>query len=159
MKHKRLFVGLFIPCLVIVALHVHIIIMTIRCAGTVIPDNITPKEIIYLLETYWNSGNEKGISMLCSESFNIAKVTKPYSFGEDMLREEVHITECEEISQELSATIYPQLYDKHCYRVCWNYEESYEIDWRSGGFAFILIAKESDDENAPYKICAMFTGL
>ena len=158
MKHKRLFVGLFIPCLVIVALHVHIIIMTIRCAGTVIPDNITPKEIIYLLETYWNSGNEKGISMICSESYNIAVTDKPYSFEEDVLRRDVHISECEEMP--LDEIYYPKLYDKHCYKVCWNYDDGYyEPDWRSGGFAFILIAKESDDENAPYKICAMFSGL
>lgn len=52
MKHKKLFVRLFITCLVIIALNAYIIIMTIRCEGTVIPDNITPKEIIYLLETY-----------------------------------------------------------------------------------------------------------
>ena len=159
MKHKKLIVRLLIPLLVLIALHSHFIIMTIRCAGTVVPDGLSPEEVIYQLETYWNSGNERGISLICSENFNIAHSKQPYSFGEDILREEVHITECEEISQELSATIYPQLYDKHCYRVCWNYEESYEIDWRSGGFAFILIAKESDDENAPYKICAMFTGL
>lgn len=156
---QKIFVILLILFFAIFTVRIYSAVMTAQCEETVLPDSIAPKEIIYLLETYWNSGNEKGISMICSESYNIAKVTKPYSFGEDMLREEVHITECEEISQELSATIYPQLYDKHCYRVCWNYEESYEIDWRSGGFAFILIAKESDDENAPYKICAMFTGL
>ena len=47
----------------------------------------------------------------------------------------------------------------HCYKVCWNKEESYEIDWRNGGFAFTLIAKESDDENAQYKICKMLTEI
>lgn len=158
MKHKK--VILLIPCLVIIAVLLYFILMTIRCEKTVIPDNITPKEIIYLLETYWNSGNEIGISMLCSESCNIAITKKPYSFCEDILRDKVHITECEEISQNLSDTLsYPQLYDKHCFKVCWNNEDSYETDWRSGGFAFILIAKESDDENAKYKICDMFTGL
>lgn len=97
--------------------------------------------------------------MLCSEGFNIANTKTPYSFSEDILRKEVHITECEDVTQKLSDADYPQLYDKHCYRVLWNCEDSYEIDWRSGGFAFILIAKESNGENVPYKICAMFTGL
>lgn len=160
MKHKKLIVRLLIPLLVLLALHSHFIIMTIRCAGTVVPDGLSPEEVIYQLETYWNSGNERGISLICSENFNIAHGKLPYSFGEDKLRADVHITECSTVSPKLLANLsYLQLYDMHCYKVCWNYEESYEIDWRSGGFAFILIAKESDDENAPYKICAMFTGL
>ncbi len=160
MKHKKLIVRLLIPLLVLIALHSHFIIMTIRCAGTVVPDGLSPEEVIYQLETYWNSGNERGISLICSENFNIAHGKLPYSFGEDKLRADVHITECSTVSPKLLANLsYLQLYDMHCYKVCWNYEESYEIDWRSGGFAFILIAKESDDENAPYKICAMFTGL
>ena len=157
MKHKKLVIILLIPFLVLIALCSHFIIMTILCERTVIPDNISPEEIIYLLETYWNGGNEKGISMLCSESYNIAVTDKPYSFGEDVLRPNVHITECEEVPSD--TIYYPHLYDKHCYKVCWNNGDSYKMDWRSGGFAFILIAKESDDENAPYKIGAMFTGL
>ena len=160
MKHKKLFVRLLIPLLVLLALHSHFIIMTIRCAGTVVPDGLSPEEVIYQLETYWNSGNERGISLICSEDFNIAHGSLPYSFGEDKLRADVHITECSTVSPRLLANLsYLQLYDKHCYKVCWNKEESYEYDWRSYGFAFILIAKESDDENAQYKICKMLTGI
>lgn len=154
---QKIFVILIILFFAIFTVRIYSAVMTAQCEETVLPDSIAPKEIIYLLETYWNSGNEKGISMICSESYNIAVTDKPYSFEEDVLRRDVHISECEEMP--LDEIYYPKLYDKHCYKVCWNYEESYEIDWRSGGFAFILIAKESDDENAPYKICAMFTGL
>ena len=161
MKHKKLIVRLLIPLLVLLALHSHFIIMTIRCAGTVVPDGLSPEEVIYQLETYWNSGNERGISLICSENFNIAHGKLPYSFGEDILRADVHITECSTVSPKLLANLsYLQLYDKHCYKVCWNYDDGYyEPDWRSGGFAFILIAKESDDENAQYKICKMLTGI
>lgn len=160
MKTKKLLMICLIPCLVIMLSLIYNTIMTKRCESTIIPDDLTPEEIIYQLEAYWNSGNEKGIAMLCSENYNIASSDRAYSFYEDILRTDVEITECEKMSETVIDELgYPQLYDKHCYKVCWNCVNDAEIDWRSGGFAFFLIAKENSDENTPYKICAMFTGL
>lgn len=160
LKHKKAPIFIVVLCLPAAVYFIYCFVMTIYCEANLPPSYLSPEEIIYKLEAYWNSGNEKGISMLCSENFNIASSERSYSFYEDVVRTNVEITECEKMSETVIASLgYPQLYDKHCYKVCWNCTNDAECDWRSGGFAFFLIAKENADENTPYKICAMFTGL
>lgn len=158
MKLKKLWI--IIPIILLTAVIFYTAIMTTRCEATLPPNDLMPEEIIYRLADYWNTGNERGISMLCAEDNSIAVSEMPYSFSEDVLRKDVKISQCVRVYPETENTlIYPEYYDKHYYKAVWNCEDSYEIDWRSGGFAFFLIAKESEDENAPYKICSMFTGL
>ncbi len=157
MKPKKMRIIIPIILLPIIAVFFLCTVMTVRCAMTSPPDDLAPKEVIYQLAKYRNSGNEKGISMLCSESCNIAVSEKPFSLYECIIRENVKITECSEIAAPKDSR-YPKLYDKHYFRVIWD-SDSIEWDWRSNGFAFLLIAKESEEESAPYKICSMFTGF
>ena len=161
MKPKKIRIIIWVillPVIVCIAYCIFCAEMTSRCEKTVLPRDLAPEEVIYRLAEYWNSGNEKGISMLCTESFDLAVSEKPYSFYEDVIRKDVRITECSEMTVEMTDEIYPQFYDKHYYRVMWD-SDNIELDWRSSGFAFFLIAKDSDDENAPYKICSLATGL
>ena len=57
---QKIFVILIILFFAIFTVRIYSAVMTAQCEETVLPDSIAPKEIIYLLETYWNSGNEKG---------------------------------------------------------------------------------------------------
>lgn len=161
MKRKKIRIIIWVillPMAAYIAYGIFCAEMTSRCEMTVLPRDLAPEEVIYRLAEYWSSGNERGISMLCTESFDMAVSDMPYSFYEGVIRKDVKITECSEITDETTDGIYPQFYDKHYYRVIWD-SDNIEPDWRSGGFAFFLIAKEVDDENAPYKICSLVTGL
>ena len=152
MKAKKFLTAIAVIVVLILINIIYTAAMISRCSSQLPPDNLTPEEVIYQLVEYWNTGNQKGISMICAEDYQIQTSDEAYSFYEDVIRKNVVITECTDVTEVISDDIYPQFYDKHYFRVSWD-GDNIEWDWRSGGFAFFLIARE--DENSQYKICSM----